>query len=115
MDLFSNETTNLLPRDGTVQYYGKLLSLKTASQYLQNLLDHIHWKNDEAIIYGKRIITKRKVAWYGDRAFEYSYSNTTKRSGNSFFSCVAGACCFSSAPQDSMQSIKPAWVCPALT
>ena len=27
---------------------------------------------------GKLIITKRKVAWYGDSAFEYSYSNRTK-------------------------------------
>ncbi len=29
-------------------------------------------------MYGKRYITKRKTAWYGDAAFEYSYSNTTK-------------------------------------
>lgn len=79
MDLFSNETTNLLPKDGTVYYYGKQLPLQTADLYLQNLLNHIDWKNDEAIIFGKRIITKRKVAWYGDRAFEYSYSNTTKK------------------------------------
>src|SRR5690606_857075 len=25
-----------------------------------------------------RIITKRKVAWYGDKPYEYTYSNTTK-------------------------------------
>jgi len=25
------------------------------------------------------IVTKRKVAWYGDRDFEYTYSNSTKR------------------------------------
>src|SRR5690606_40284895 len=31
-----------------------------------------------AIIFGKEIITKRKVAWYGDKPFEYTYSNTTK-------------------------------------
>ena len=29
-------------------------------------------------MFGKRIVTKRKVAWYGEKAFEYSYSNTTK-------------------------------------
>lgn len=28
---------------------------------------------------GKRIVTKRKVAWYGDKYFEYAYSNTTKK------------------------------------
>ncbi|MEY4861289.1 MAG: hypothetical protein RL059_988, partial [Bacteroidota bacterium] len=37
------------------------------------------WKNDQAFIYGKLIITKRKVAWYGDTDFEYTYSKTTKR------------------------------------
>ncbi|TAJ51993.1 MAG: alpha-ketoglutarate-dependent dioxygenase AlkB [Chitinophagaceae bacterium] len=79
MNLFSNENTNLLPKDGTVHYYGKLLNRSTADQYLQVLLNNIEWKNDEAILFGKRIITKRKVAWYGDRAFEYRYSNNTKK------------------------------------
>ena len=38
----------------------------------------IQWKNDEAIIYGKKIITNRKVAWYGDQNYSYTYSKTTK-------------------------------------
>lgn len=79
MDLFNNHDTNLLPRDGIVQYYGKLLPKKTADGYLHKLLHDIAWKNDEAVLYGKRIITKRKVAWYGDRDFSYTYSNTTKK------------------------------------
>src|SRR5690606_15341038 len=69
---------NLLPKDGMVNYYGKLFFLKDADYYLEALLNEIEWKNDEAVIFGKRIITKRKVAWYGDKAFEYTYSNTTK-------------------------------------
>jgi alkylated DNA repair dioxygenase AlkB len=67
-----------LPKDGTVNYYGKLLSFKDANHYLDRLLNTIEWKNDEAIIFGKHIITKRKVAWYGDTNFNYTYSNTTK-------------------------------------
>lgn len=42
------------------------------------LLEKIDWRNDEAFIFGKKIITKRKVAWYGDFPFSYTYSNTTK-------------------------------------
>jgi alkylated DNA repair dioxygenase AlkB len=42
-------------------------------------MDTIEWRNDEAVIFGKKIITKRKVAWYGNLPFEYTYSNTTKR------------------------------------
>lgn len=82
MDLFGNsfdKTKNLLPRDGTVNYYGRLFRQQEADSYLDSLLKTIEWRNDEAIIFGKKIITKRKVAWYGERPFEYTYSNTTKR------------------------------------
>lgn len=82
MDLFNNtlnENINLLPKDGTVNYYGKLLSSQQSSHYLAVLLSTIDWKNDEAIIFGKQIITKRKVAWYGDTNFNYTYSKTTKQ------------------------------------
>ena len=82
MDLFNNETDsskNLLPKDGIVNYYGILLTPQRANHYFDILMNTIEWKNDEAIIYGKLIITKRKVAWYGDTDFEYTYSKTTKR------------------------------------
>lgn len=81
MDLFSPEydpNTNLLPRDGTVLYYGKIMDYSKAEYYYNRLLENIEWKNDEAVIFGKLIITKRKVAWYGDKNFKYSYSNVTK-------------------------------------
>ena len=42
-------------------------------------MSEIEWKNDEAIIFGKRIITKRKVAWYGNTNYDYNYSNVTKQ------------------------------------
>lgn len=81
MELFEEIThpsINLLPRDGRVNYYGKLVGPKQAKHYLETLLTHIDWRNDEAVIFGKRIITKRKVAWYGEQPFQYTYSNTTK-------------------------------------
>lgn len=82
MDLFSdnNSTTiNHLPYDGTVNFYGFILNLQEANHYCQQLLHLIEWKNDEAILFGKKIITKRKVAWYGDLPFSYTYSNITKQ------------------------------------
>ncbi|QLE02998.1 alpha-ketoglutarate-dependent dioxygenase AlkB [Galbibacter sp. BG1] len=81
MDLFNTlppNEINILPRDGEVYYYGHIFNLKTTDDYLQKLLQSIEWKNDEAIIFGKRIVTKRKVAWYGDKPFKYTYSKTTK-------------------------------------
>lgn len=81
MELFKdviNKTKNWLPQNGTVNYFGKLFNQNEADYYLQKLLDTIKWRNDEALIFGKKIITKRKVAWYGEKAFEYTYSKTTK-------------------------------------
>jgi alkylated DNA repair dioxygenase AlkB len=75
MDLFNNHQTNLLPKDGVVQYFGKVISTENANQFMEALINNIEWKNDEVVIYGKRIVTKRKMAWYGDKAFEYKYSN----------------------------------------
>lgn len=82
MNLFDNHIEpdkNLLPHDGIVNYYGKICTTAQANHYLEALLNTIEWENDKAIIFGKLIITKRKVAWYGEREFEYTYSNTTKR------------------------------------
>ncbi|MBU3682261.1 MAG: alpha-ketoglutarate-dependent dioxygenase AlkB [Flavobacterium sp.] len=81
MNLFDDlidPTKNWLPYDGTVCYYGKILSQLEANFYYSSLLASIDWQNDEAIIFGKKIITKRKVAWYGEKPFAYTYSNTTK-------------------------------------
>jgi len=81
MDLFNqaiDKTKNWLPQDGTVNYYGKMFNQQEADFYFSNLLETIEWRNDEAVIFGKKIITKRKVAWYGEKPFEYTYSNTTK-------------------------------------
>ncbi len=80
VDLFnSNPISNLLPYDGEVNYYGPIITLQKSQYYFEKLLNTLAWKNDEAIIFGKRIITKRKVAWYGNAEYTYTYSKTTKK------------------------------------
>ena len=79
MNLFPYEPTlNLLPFDGIANYYGPILASCEAQDYLEALLTTVPWRNDEAVICGKRIVTARKVAWYGDSSFSYTYSGTTK-------------------------------------
>lgn len=80
MDLFTNpdDTINLLPYDGEVLYLGTVLGQGEADRYFKALMDDVSWKNDEVIIFGKRIVTKRMVAWYGDEGFAYTYSKTTR-------------------------------------
>ena len=81
MTLFTDiqdASKNLLPKNGIVNYYGKILDYQSADFYCQKLLDEIAWENDQAVIFGKLIVTKRKVAWYGEKPFQYTYSNITK-------------------------------------
>ena len=85
MNLFEfefNPEKNWLPKDGTVNYYGKLFRQREADTLFNTLLTKIEWKNDEVFIFGKNIITKRKMAWYGEKPFEYTYSKTTKLAMN---------------------------------
>jgi alkylated DNA repair dioxygenase AlkB len=76
-DLFDGDQ-NLLPKDGIVNYFGQIMSDQEANDYYSILLQEIEWKNDQAVIFGKLIETKRKIAWYGDIPFSYTYSNVTK-------------------------------------
>ena len=49
MNLFNfkeDSTRNLLPYDGTVNYYGHILSNEAANQFQKILLETIEWKND---------------------------------------------------------------------
>ncbi len=81
MDLFEqldNRPGNLLPYEGTVNYYGPIMSRRDADQYFDSLMSEIPWRNDEAVIYGRRIITRRKVSWHADLPASYTYSNTTR-------------------------------------
>jgi alkylated DNA repair dioxygenase AlkB len=70
---------NLLPCDGIAQYFGPILAAKETQLYFDELIKKTEWRNDETVIFGRRIITARKVAWYGDIPFSYTYSGTDKR------------------------------------
>lgn len=81
MELFdqdNNPNHNILPYGGAVYYYGKLFSTIDADNFFQTLLNELAWQQDQAIIFGKHIYTKRKVAWYADQPFTYTYSGIQK-------------------------------------
>ncbi|GAW96877.1 MULTISPECIES: alpha-ketoglutarate-dependent dioxygenase AlkB family protein [Colwellia] len=87
MDLFSallDEPLNILPTDGVVNYYGEIMPLSDSDFYFERLLNTIAWRCDQALVFGKLIETKRKVAWCADtvdgKPFAYTYSGVTKHS-----------------------------------
>lgn len=73
---------NLLPRHGTVHYYGKIFTKEQSEIYYVKLLNEINWQHDVVNIFGKEIITKRKVVFLGDEGISYKYSGKTKIAEN---------------------------------
>ena len=69
---------NLLPYDGEALYWKSVFSSTLSNNCYTNLMNEINWKHDELTMFGRHIITKRMVAWYGDQALAYKYSNKTK-------------------------------------
>ena len=81
MDLFSaleDTPINIINYDGVVEYHGLLIPFDEANDYFDVLLNTIQWKHDQANVLGEVIVTKRKVAWYANESFNYTYSNMTK-------------------------------------
>lgn len=79
MDLFDTQTPRqILPRDGIADYYGAILSDTAADAYFTTLMQEIDWQPDRIKLYGKQIVTRREVAWHGDKPYRYTYSHSTK-------------------------------------
>lgn len=79
MDLFQQEgPQQILPRDGIAEYYGPILTVPEADAFFSALMHEIDWQHDRVKLYGKEITTRREVAWHGDEAFQYTYSQNTK-------------------------------------
>jgi alkylated DNA repair dioxygenase AlkB len=72
------EPENLLPKDGIAIYHGVVFNEKEANQMCKELLGTIPWKQDEVVMFGKKIMTKRKVAWYADAGINYTYAGVKK-------------------------------------
>ncbi|MFY7884877.1 MAG: hypothetical protein ACOVOV_08555, partial [Dolichospermum sp.] len=68
-----------MPFEGDAYYYGKIFNTNESLHYYRLLLDLVNWQNDEVVIFGKKIITSRKVAFFAASAdINYKYSKTTK-------------------------------------
>ena len=80
MDLFPPDAErNLLPCDGVLRYAGPVLSPSEADEVFQTLLGEIAWRQDEVVMFGRSIVTSRKVAWYAASGQAYTYSGTTRQ------------------------------------
>jgi alkylated DNA repair dioxygenase AlkB len=70
----SYPATNLLNKDGCVNYYPAVISPVDCSALFATLVHSLDWRADTLMMFGKLITTKRKVAWVGDEGCSYTYS-----------------------------------------
>lgn len=75
---FLFEPENLLPKDGIAIYHGIVYPEKEAMALCDLLFDVMPWKQDEVLMFGKLITTKRKVAWFADAGITYTYAGVKK-------------------------------------
>lgn len=79
MDIFGNDASrSLLPRDGSATYYGIIFTPEESSEILDDLLAMIPWRHDEVVMFGKHIVTARKIAWVADEGVRYTYSGKSR-------------------------------------
>ncbi|BDW10422.1 DNA methylase [Polynucleobacter sp. SHI8] len=69
---------NLLPKNGSVYYYPEVFDEASSSNLLNVLQESLLWSSDQLMMFGKRITTRRKVAWVGDPNCPYTYSGVQK-------------------------------------
>ena len=86
---FLFEPENLLPFDGIAIYHGAIFNEQEANGICKDLFEIIPWKQDEVLMFGKKIMTKRKVAWYADAGINYTYAGV-KKSGLQWTEALLG-------------------------
>ena len=77
LSCFQENKSNILPYDGVTNYTPNFFKDAHLS-YLDHLSNEVAWKHDELTLYGKKIITKRQVAFEGDEHIAYTYSKQEK-------------------------------------
>jgi alkylated DNA repair dioxygenase AlkB len=77
MSLIPNKTI-LIGDPCLTTYQNNFLSEVEVAVFYEYFMTNIRWAHDEAVIYGKRIITKREIAWFADKGFDYNYSGASR-------------------------------------
>jgi len=60
-----------------IKYYENYFNSECSQRLMSKLATDILWKKETTTVWGKKIIMKRNVAWYGDEGKSYTYSGLT--------------------------------------
>lgn len=69
---------NILPKDGRAEYLPAVFSAQYSANFMDHLQTSLLWESDQLMMFGKKVTTRRKVAWVGDPSCSYTYSGVKK-------------------------------------
>jgi alkylated DNA repair dioxygenase AlkB len=74
-DLFQTNQLERIPiEDAEVYYLPELPLLASATSILRSLIDETPWRAESIVVWGKKFLQPRLIAWYGDPGSVYTYS-----------------------------------------
>ncbi len=74
-DLFQTTQLERIPiEDAEVYYLPELPLAEPASLVLRSLIDETPWRTETVVVWGRKFLQPRLIAWYGDSGTAYTYS-----------------------------------------
>ena len=61
----------------SVQYIENFFDFDQSQLYMKHLINDIKWKREKIRMWGREIVTKKRIAWYADEGKFYTYSGST--------------------------------------
>ena len=61
----------------SVKYIENFFNLDESHLYMRKLTQSVFWRREKIKMWGKEIVTKRRIAWYADDGKSYTYSGST--------------------------------------
>ena len=62
--------------DGEARYWPAAFEAAEAARLMAELRQGIDWRDEEILLFGRRVPVPRRVAWHGDPGASYTYSGT---------------------------------------
>lgn len=70
---------HFLPPAGRICFEPEFIDLAQADVWFERLYRELDWQRREIVLFGRRVMQPRLVAWHGDPGVRYRYSGTTLR------------------------------------
>jgi alkylated DNA repair dioxygenase AlkB len=73
-----DKNSSLIKADNLyVEYIENFFDFDQSQLYMKHLTNDIKWKREKIRMWGREIITKKRIAWYADEGKSYTYSGST--------------------------------------